>query len=68
MNKIKIWIYRSKQFFKISRKHIVNVQFIKDIYAYSNSRLRVNMDNQGNEELIVSREKVRAFKDWLENS
>ena len=57
-----------KQFFKISRKHIVNVQFIKDIYAYSNSRLRVNMDNQGNEELIVSREKVRAFKDWLENS
>ena len=55
-----------KQFFKISRKHIVNVQFIKDIYAYSNSRLRVNMDKQGNEELVVSREKVRAFKDWLE--
>lgn len=56
-----------KQFFKISRKHIVNINSIKDIYAYSNSRLKVNMIIEGNQELIVSREKVRAFKDWLEN-
>ncbi len=57
-----------KQFFKISRKHIVNINFIKDIYAYSNSRLKVNIANSGKEELIVSREKVKSFKDWLENS
>jgi len=57
-----------KHFFRISRKYIVNINFIKDIYAYSNSRLRVNIENQGNEELIVSREKVKAFKNWLENS
>ncbi len=56
-----------KQFFRISRKHIVNVKYIKDIYAYSNSRLIVNMKNKSNEDMIVSREKVRVFKDWLEN-
>lgn len=56
-----------KQFFRISRKYIVNIRHIKDIYAYSNSRLRVNTVANGDEELIVSREKVRAFKEWLED-
>lgn len=57
-----------KQFFKISRKYIVNIQHIKDIYAYSNSRLRVNTHIKSTDELIVSREKVRVFKEWLEDS
>ncbi len=57
-----------KQFFRISRKYIVNIQYIKDIYAYSNSRLRVNTHVKSTDELIVSREKVRAFKEWLEDS
>lgn len=54
------------KFFRISRKFIVNIDCIIDIYAYSNSRLRVNMENSNNIELIVSREKVVAFKNWLE--
>ena len=56
------------QFFRISRKYIVNIKHIKDIYAYSNSRLRVNTHLKTIDELIVSREKVRAFKEWLEES
>lgn len=55
------------EFFRINRKHIVNINFIKDIYSYSNSRLLVNMKTKVNDEMIVSREKVRAFKNWLEN-
>ena len=57
-----------KCFFRISRKYIVNIQHIKDIYAYSNSRLRVNTNIKSNDELIVSREKVRVFKEWLEDN
>lgn len=56
------------KFFRISRKHIINIDYLVDIYAYSNSRLKVNIKNQGKEELIVSREKVRSFKKWLENA
>ena len=56
-----------KQFFRISRKYIVNIMHIKDIYAYSNSRLRVNTNIKSTDELIVSREKVKAFKEWLED-
>jgi len=57
-----------KQFFRISRKYIVNIKYIKDIYAYSNSRLRVNTQVKTTDELIVSREKVKAFKEWLEDN
>ncbi len=57
-----------KYFFRISRKYIVNIKHIKDIYAYSNSRLRVNTHIKSTDELIVSREKVRAFKEWLEDN
>jgi len=54
-----------KHFFKISRKHIVSEQAIRDIQSYSATRLKVNMKVNTTEELIVSREKVSAFKKWL---
>ena len=59
-------ILNNKEFFRISRKYILNINHIKDIYSYSNSRLRINTILNTNEELIVSREKVRAFKEWLD--
>jgi DNA-binding LytR/AlgR family response regulator len=54
-----------KHFFKISRKHIVSERAIRDIQSYSATRLKVNMKVNTTEELIVSREKVSAFKKWL---
>jgi len=57
-----------KQFFKISRKHIVNENAIRDIQSYSATRLKVNMKVKTSGELIVSREKVSAFKKWVEGS
>ncbi|MBS3992515.1 MAG: response regulator transcription factor [Bacteroidetes bacterium] len=52
-------------FFRISRKHIVHINFIKDIISYSNSRLQVFVKNYNENDLIVSREKVTDFKNWL---
>ena len=55
------------EFFRISRKYIVSLTSIKDIIAYSNSRLKIVLDVNFDDELIVSREKVKAFKIWLES-
>ena len=55
----------SEQFFRISRKHIVGIDMIKEIIAYSNSRLKLNLYIDFEDELIVSREKVNDFKLWL---
>ncbi len=54
-------------FFKINRKMIVNIHFIEDIIVYSNSRLKLKIPYFTNFEIIVSREKVKNFKNWLGN-
>lgn len=55
-----------EKFFKISRKFIVNINAIKDIVSYSNLRLEVKLECFNKHQLIVSRERVKLFKDWLE--
>lgn len=54
-----------KDFFRVSRKYIVPLQAIKEIQAYTNSRLKVILPTYKEDEVIVSREKVQDFKSWL---
>ena len=54
-----------KQFYRISRKFIVPLKSIKEIVMYSNSRLKVILPSYKEEEVIVSREKVAEFKNWI---
>lgn len=55
----------SKNFFRISRKYIVPLKSIKEIVLYSNSRLKVILPTYKEDEVIVSREKVSDFKNWI---
>lgn len=55
-----------KTFFRINRGYIIHINAIKDIITYSNSRLKVVLRQDLNETLIVSRERVKDFKAWLE--
>jgi DNA-binding LytR/AlgR family response regulator len=55
----------SKDFFRISRKFIVPMKAIKEIVVYSNSRLRLILPTFKEDEVIVSREKVTDFKNWI---
>ncbi|MGB5982396.1 MAG: LytTR family DNA-binding domain-containing protein [Nonlabens sp.] len=54
-----------EQFYRISRQAIVNIDAIKDIISYTNSRLQVKITSFKEFPLIVSREKVKDFKNWL---
>jgi DNA-binding LytR/AlgR family response regulator len=53
-------------FFRINRKYIVSMGAIKDIINYTNSRLKLKLVNSTDNEIIVSREKVSEFKNWLD--
>ena len=53
-------------FFRVSRKFYVNINHIKDIISYTNSRLKITLNHFSEQEIIVSRERVRDFKLWLE--
>ena len=54
-------------FFRINRKFIVPIHVCTNIISYSNSRLRIHLDGLKNETIIVSRERVQAFKRWLDS-
>jgi two-component system response regulator LytT len=54
-----------EKFFRINRKSIVNIDCIEDIISYTNSRLEVKVKAFGEFQLIVSRERVRDFKNWI---
>ena len=53
-------------FFRINRKFFVNIHAIKDMVSYTNSRLQIKLNNYNEQEVIVARERVRDFKNWLE--
>lgn len=55
------------KFFRINRNCIVNVNKIDDILSYSSSRLKIKLkSNKPIQDLIVSKEKVKEFKKWID--
>ena len=54
------------QFFRVNRTFIVNIGAIKDIVSYTNSRLELKLNSYNETEIIVSRERVKDFKNWID--
>lgn len=55
-----------QRFFRINRRYILSSQSIADIVVYSNSRLKIKLKKPDQESIIVSRDKVHEFKEWLD--
>ncbi|MGC4036145.1 MAG: LytTR family DNA-binding domain-containing protein [Chitinophagaceae bacterium] len=56
-----------KHFFRLNRKVISNISAIKEIKTYLNKRLRIFLQaGKNREEVIISRDRVQAFKAWAE--
>lgn len=53
-------------FYRVNRTFYVHIEAIKDMVSYTNSRLQIFLHNFNQEDIIVSREKVKAFKKWIE--
>ena len=53
-------------FFRINRKYIVSASAIQDMISYTNSRLKLILKNSDDSDVIVARERVQEFKEWLD--
>lgn len=56
-----------ERYYRINRKYLVASNAIQDIITYTNSRLRLVLKNSDDNDVIVARERVQEFKDWLDN-
>ncbi len=52
--------------FRINRKYIVSIRACTSILAWTNSRLRLKIDGIQDDDIIVARERVQDFKEWLD--
>ena len=52
-------------YFRINRKFIIHIDAIDEIRNYVNSRLKIILNLPTENDMIVSREKVQEFKNWL---
>lgn len=55
-----------EHFFRVNRTFIVHINAIKDIVAYTNSRLKIILNSYNETEIIVSRERVKDFKEFIQ--
>lgn len=55
-----------ERFYQINRQMIIHFESIEDILILSSSRLKLKLNPEYTEEVFVSRDRVKAFKDWLD--
>ncbi|MDX9905414.1 MAG: LytTR family DNA-binding domain-containing protein [Bacteroidales bacterium] len=56
-----------KMFFRVNRNLIVNFTAIQDVLIYSSNRLKIILSGWDEEdEILVSRERVAEFKEWMD--
>lgn len=53
-------------FFRANRQFIINIDSISEIHPYFKGRVKLNLDPPQSGELVISAEKSRSFKDWLD--
>lgn len=54
------------QYFKINRKYIVSMTCIQDMISHTNSRIKLILKTCDDADVIVARERVQEFKEWLD--
>ena len=55
------------QFYRVNRQYLVNFSAIKEVEHYFARKLLVNLLVPTRDKLIVSKEKVTGFLEWLDN-
>lgn len=53
-------------FFRANRQHIISINSIKGIHNFFNGKLKVTLIKHPAAEILISREKAAAFKQWLD--
>ena len=53
-------------FFRANRQYLLHIDSIRNVSNYFNSRLKIHMKKYPDTEIIVSRERASALKEWLD--
>jgi len=55
-----------KEFFRVNRKYVINIDAAKEINPYFKGRLKITLSPNVDEEIIISNDRASEFKTWLD--
>ena len=55
-------------FFQVNRQFLIHINSIDKIHTHFNGMLKLELTPSHSEEIMVSRDRVKSFKEWLESS
>lgn len=55
-----------KNYFRVNRKFIVHFDAVSDIHPYFKGRVKIEVQPESSEEIVISSEKTPIFKQWLD--
>lgn len=53
-------------FFKVNRQMIINIESIKRVHSYFNTKLKLETQPTHSEDIIIGKDKAASFKKWLD--
>lgn len=56
------------KFFRLNRQYIASIDSIAEVLIYSNSRLKTTLIQCDDDSILISRNKVEAFKQWMDDN
>ena len=54
-------------FHRINRRYLITHRAISDVITLSSSKIKVKLLHSDDEDIYISRERITAFKEWLDN-
>ncbi|WP_017729734.1 LytR/AlgR family response regulator transcription factor [Nafulsella turpanensis] len=55
-------------FFRLNRKYMAHIEAVAEVEGYDKSRLRIELRPSNHESIVISQEKSRLFKLWMESA
>ena len=55
-----------KNYFRVNRKFIVHFDSVSDIHPYFKGRVKIDLQPNSDEDIVISSEKTPLFKQWLD--
>lgn len=53
-------------FFRLNRQYLARYAAVEKMVAYGNGRIRIELAGLPDEKIVLSRERTRAFKEWID--
>ena len=54
-----------QQFFRANRGFILSIRTVRQIHPYFNGKLKLELEPDPQQEVLVSRDKANSFKEWM---